>query len=83
MTMTEIRAAVLALSRAERASLARELIDSLDSGADPDAATEWATEITRRAREVSDGTANLVDWESARARIAARLRALREVPPAR
>lgn len=83
MTETELRSAVLALPRDERAALAHELLTSLDGRADPDADEAWLRELERRAREVRDGTAALVDWDDAKARISARLRALREDPTSR
>lgn len=61
----------LALPRDERASLARELIASLDEPLEDPAVVEaaWAEEIERRVREVEDGTADLVDWETVKARL--------------
>jgi len=46
--------------------------------ADPDAEAAWVAELDRRAQAVADGTAKLVDWDEARERIAARLKARRE-----
>lgn len=83
MTSTELRTILLALPREERAALARELIASLDGPADADADESWARDIERRAAEVHDGTARLVDWETAKARISARLEARREGPTSR
>jgi putative addiction module component (TIGR02574 family) len=61
------------LPREERAELAKDLLESLDEAAD-DVDADWAHEIGRRAQEVADGTVELVDWETARERIARRLR---------
>lgn len=83
MTEAELRTAVLALPRDERAALARELIASLDGRSDPDADEAWLRELERRASEVRSGTAALVDWDDAKARISARPRALREDPTSR
>jgi putative addiction module component (TIGR02574 family) len=81
MSSDQLRATALALPREERAELARELLSSLDeAGEDVDAA--WAAEITRRARELADGTVEPVDWEVARERIARRLRERREASAA-
>lgn len=83
MTPRDLHAAALALPREERAELAKELLESLDEATDEvDAA--WAREIGRRAQEVADGTVELVDWETARERIARRLRERRggtQTPP--
>ena len=75
-TPTELLNQALALPRGERASLARELIASLDDPHDDPAAVEaaWLEEIERRVQEVKDGTAELVDWETVRAEALERLR---------
>ncbi len=73
-TPAHIREQVLALSEQERAELARDLILSLDGEADPDATKKWAEVIERRAREVLDGTAELVDGKTAIDRARARLK---------
>jgi putative addiction module component (TIGR02574 family) len=78
MSKDELREAALRLPREQRADLARTLLRSLEEGSDADAASAWVEELTRRAHEVADGTAKLVDWETARERIAARLKARRE-----
>ena len=74
MRSDELRSAALALSREERAKLAQDLIRSLDDSRDEDVDAAWVQEITRRAREIADGTVQPVDWEVARERIASRLR---------
>lgn len=77
--MNKLRAEALALPADARADLARILLESLhEEEADPDAAAVWAAEIDRRAQAIADGTAKLVDWEDARERITARLKARRE-----
>lgn len=79
MSSDEILPEALALSVKERAKLARELLESLhdaDEG-DVDVDAAWVGEIDRRAREVEDGTAKLVDWESVRDQIAQRLKSRR------
>ena len=78
MNADKLRAELLALPPAERAELAHALLESLHEEADPDAEAAWISELDRRAQAVADGTAKLVDWEEARARIAARLKARRE-----
>lgn len=74
----KLRAEALALPADARADLARVLLESLHEEADPDAAAAWVAELDRRAQAVADGTAKLVDWEDARERITARLKARRE-----
>jgi putative addiction module component (TIGR02574 family) len=74
MRSDDLRTAALALSRDDRAELAQDLIRSLDETGDMDLETVWLGEITRRAREVADGSVQAVDWEIARERIARRLR---------
>ena len=70
-----IRDEALALSVEKRAALAHELLESLDeSESDPAAADAWADLIEQRAREVEDGTAELVEWGAVRERLAARWR---------
>jgi putative addiction module component (TIGR02574 family) len=74
----KLRSEVLALPVEERAELAHALLESLHEDADPDAEAAWVAELDRRAQAVADGTAKLVDWDEARERIAARLKARRE-----
>ena len=76
MRSDEILPAALALSAKERAKLAREILESLQNP-DTDADAAWIEEIDRRAQQVENGTAPLVDWEVARDRIAQRLKARR------
>lgn len=73
-TPAHIRERALALSEQERAELARDLIRSLDGSPNPDASEKWVEVLTRRAREVRDGTAELIDGESALERVRARLK---------
>ena len=67
-----LRDAALALSEAERAKLARDLIASLDGPADNDVAEAWDIELCRRINEVEAGKAQLLDAEDVLARIRAR-----------
>ncbi|GAA5139370.1 hypothetical protein GCM10023339_80960 [Alloalcanivorax gelatiniphagus] len=68
-----LRDAALALSEAERAKLARDLIASLDGPADDDVAEAWDIELCRRINEVESGKAQLLDVEDVLARIRARI----------
>ncbi|MBI4703926.1 MAG: addiction module protein [Deltaproteobacteria bacterium] len=83
MSHDELRSAVLGLPREQRAELAHTLLLSLHEDADVDTAAAWVAEIERRAREVANGEAQLVDWDDVRERIAARLKARREDPATR
>jgi putative addiction module component (TIGR02574 family) len=49
-----------ALSPEDRASLADELLASLDEQADPDAEAAWEKEIGRRVEEIKSGNAKLI-----------------------
>ena len=68
-----LRDAALALSEAERAKLARDLIASLDGPADDDVAEAWDIELCRRINEVEAGKAQLLDVEDVLTRIRARI----------
>ncbi len=59
----------LRLPEEERAALAGELIESLDTEVDPDAEAAWAAEIRARVSEVESGHAKTVPWSEARRRI--------------
>ena len=69
-----VRVDALALPELERASLARDLVASLDGPADHDAGAAWDVELCRRINEVEGGSAELLDVEDvlkkARARLA-------------
>lgn len=69
---------LLKLPLEARAHAAKLLLDSLDDDPeDPEAEALRAVELTRRARAVRDGAADLVDEEEVRRRVAARLREAR------
>ena len=57
-TMDKVRSEVMALSASERASLAHDLILSLDDPAKGDLSPAQEAEIQRRLRMVRDGTAS-------------------------
>lgn len=73
----ELREQVLALPPEDRARLAQDIIASLDGPSDEGAAEAWVREIERRARDVRNGSARLVDWEDVRKHILSRLSAAR------
>jgi putative addiction module component (TIGR02574 family) len=56
-TIQEVRSEVMALSASERASLAHDLILSLDDPADFDLSPAQESEIQRRLKLVKEGTA--------------------------
>jgi putative addiction module component (TIGR02574 family) len=63
----------LSLDAPQRASLARQLILSLEKGRESRADELWLAEIERRAREIDDGTVAPLDWENVRESILRRL----------
>jgi len=75
MSDTEVFAAALALPWDERVRLADALVLSL-RGEDADCHEAWAEELSRRVREVKDGSASLVGatdvFTGARERLRAR-----------
>lgn len=71
--LKRLREEALGLTEAERADLARTLMESLDAPADPDAADAWDREIVRRLAEIDAGTATMVDRDEFRNRMKARL----------
>jgi len=55
--LNKMKNEALSLPEDERAKLAHELIMSLDEGIDSDVNNEWEAEISRRVKEIKDGTA--------------------------
>ena len=58
---------VLALPKSERVELLGEVLESLDSPSDVEAA--WSSEIRRRLGELRAGEADVLEWADARAAI--------------
>jgi len=71
--LQRLRSEVLALSEAERAELAHDLIQSLDAPRDNGVEDAWEQEISRRIGEVDSGQAELVERAEFRRRIGAKL----------
>ena len=72
-------AELLRLPVQDRARAANALLDSLDEDPEPaDAEAQRATELARRAQALADGTADVVDEDDVRRRIADRLAAVRK-----
>ena len=59
----------LRLSPEERAALAGELIQSLETDVDADAEAEWSAESRSRLAQVDAGQATTIPWAEARRRI--------------
>jgi putative addiction module component (TIGR02574 family) len=69
---------LLKLPVEERAHAAKLLLDSLDEEPEElEADALRAAELTRRARAVADGSAEMIDAEEVRRRVTARLREIR------
>lgn len=66
MEASEILKKALALPDHERAELAGDLIDSLDTTVDEDTEAAWQEEIARRLREVESGKVRTVPWDEVR-----------------
>jgi putative addiction module component (TIGR02574 family) len=69
MDSKQLLVEALRLPEEERAALAGELLDSLDSDVDPEAEAAWAAEIRARVSDVESGRARTVPWSEARRRI--------------
>ena len=69
MDSRRLLAEALQLSAEERAALAAELIQSLETEVDADAEAAWSTEIRARLDRVDAGTAKTISWAEARRRV--------------
>ena len=69
MNSRQLLDAALQLSPEERAALAGELIQSLDTDVDADAEAAWSAEIHARLARVDAGLARTIPWSEARRRI--------------
>jgi putative addiction module component (TIGR02574 family) len=68
----------LKLSENERAELADQLLESIDSPfSDDGLREEWDKEIERRLRELHEGRAKTIPWSTVRRRLRSRLRKVR------
>ena len=74
MDAKQLLAEALRLSDEERAALAGELIQSLDSDVDAEAEAAWSEEIRARLDRLDAGTAKTIPWSEARRRIHAAAR---------
>jgi len=73
--LQRLRSEILALSGAERAELAHDLIQSLDAPRDNGVGDAWDQEIMRRIGEIDSGQAELLDRDEFRRRMQAKLEA--------
>lgn len=71
--LQRLRSEVMALSEAERAELAHDLIQSLDAPRENGVEDAWDREIMRRIQEIDEGQAELIDRAEFRRRIRAKL----------
>ena len=69
MNSRQLLAEALRLCEEERAALAGELIQSLETEIDADAEAAWSVEIRARIERVDAGTATTIPWSEARRRI--------------
>jgi len=68
-----LRTKAMALSDAERAKLASDLVASLDGPVDGDSAQAWDIEICRRINEIEADPASLLEVTDVLARARARI----------
>jgi putative addiction module component (TIGR02574 family) len=76
VTRNQILQDALALSEQERAEIAARLIESLDVGAEAEAAeaeAAWAAEIERRCAALDAGKTGTTSWEDVRREIQAEI----------
>ena len=71
--LQRLRSEILTLSEAQRAELANDLIQSLDSPRDDGVEDAWDREIVRRIGEIDAGQAELVDRDEFRRRMREKL----------
>jgi hypothetical protein len=73
VTIDELMREALKLDPSTRASMAHELLNSLESLSDAEIEQLWVEEALRRSAEIDAGTATTVSAEDAIARARARL----------
>lgn len=74
MTVEELMREALRLDLPSRASMAHELLNSLEALSDAEVEQLWVAEALRRSAELDAGTATTVSAEEALARARARVR---------
>lgn len=70
--LQRLRSEILALSEAERAELAHDLIQSLDAPRDNGVEDAWDREVLRRIGEIDANQVELLDRDEFRRRIRAK-----------
>jgi putative addiction module component (TIGR02574 family) len=68
MDAKQLLVEALRLSAEERAALAGELIQSLETEVDADAEAAWSAEIRARLDRIDAGIATTIPWSEARSR---------------
>ena len=68
MSTDELIAEALRLPKEERERFAEELLSSLEEPED-DVARSWAHELTRRSRDLAEGRAKTIGWDTAEAEV--------------
>jgi putative addiction module component (TIGR02574 family) len=66
MEPSELLKKALALPDHDRAELAGNLLDSLDTAVDEDADAAWQAEIARRLRDFEAGKTKSIPWDEVR-----------------
>ncbi len=74
MTVDELKRAALRLSAAERASLAHELLSSLESLSEAEVEQLWVEEALRRSAEIDAGLVETIPADQVIAEARARLK---------
>ena len=74
MTVDELKRACLRLSAAERASLAHELLSSLESLSEAEVEQLWVEEAIRRSAEIDAGLVETIPADQVIAEARARLK---------
>lgn len=69
MDSKQLLADALRLPEEERAAIAGELIESLETDVDPETEAAWSAEIRARLERVDAGLARAIPWSEARRRI--------------
>jgi putative addiction module component (TIGR02574 family) len=68
-TAQQLLAEALVLPEHDRAELAAELFDSLNSAVDLDCEALWETEISSRVAELDNGSVQSIPWEDVKRRL--------------
>ncbi len=72
-TLNRLRTQISTLSKSERATLAHELITSLDEVRDDAVEQDWDDEIMRRMAQVETGQAEILSRDAFREKVRSRM----------